>query len=335
MQSQLYPTEVHDALSVFLTHDGRFVRLLREQAEAALGQDGIAALNDGIREYGAWVGGRALARARRGSSAPPGLWSMLTNWGAGELGTDGTSPWSSLTSDTRGVQLVLTDTPVMEHFDAHGVSTQAQWYYAVLFAGATRLLGLVDAHHEAKGHSLTFVWENPGATSADEARPEPPLPLQKLLLNTVQGRGALMAFTGRALLSRFGATGEYCLRTAISRFGSERGELMREDVTAKSLELNIENAIKNYDSGGHTSVWRWAAGGELSPSRQFQDCVYCPFIPVWQELGAMDIGRIYDFEFHIAQFRAYNPTIRLKWDAIQTEGADHCAFRFSLPAAAE
>lgn len=49
----------------------------------------------------------------------------------------------------------------------------------------------------------------------------------------------------------------------------------------------------------------------------------------------MEIGRIYDYEFHIAQFRAFNPAIRLRWESLQTRGDAVCAFRFTLPSTAD
>jgi L-2-amino-thiazoline-4-carboxylic acid hydrolase len=322
-----YSPDVRAALSIFLAHDARYVRLLHAEVETNLGPDGLGALEAGLDRYGSWMGSRALSFSGHPHDGRWLLRDMLLQWGAGDLGIG--SPWASISLEGDRLRLVLTGSPVMQHFELHGAAELTSWYYAKMLAGAAKVVAAPAPDVECANGSVALSWEVTAEQVPHEAgRRER---LSSLVLTTAQARGALMAFTGRQMLENFGATGEFCLRSAMSRFGAERGALLRQQVLDKSLELNIENMINNYDSGGHTSVWRWAPGGELSPTRQFQDCTYCPFIPVWAELEAMDIGRIYDYEFHVAQFRAYNPAIRLKWDAIQTEGADHCAFRFSLP----
>ncbi|MFB7455940.1 L-2-amino-thiazoline-4-carboxylic acid hydrolase [Streptomyces sp. NPDC056188] len=318
------------ALGTLLTHDARFVRLVAEEAERTLGADGTAAVERGLRAYGAWLA-RTIP-ARTSSEVPAGsVRALLLAWDLGELAVGGETGWSTVTGTRDGVRLRLRRTPPMRHFDEQGVPSLGPWYYTQVFTGVTTALGADPAQVSADSDTLTFRWFEEHADSA--LRPTATADGSRLLLHTAQGRGALMALVGQSLLTGFGATGEFCLRTAMSRFGAERGELLRAGVTAKGLETNIMNMIENYDSGGHTSVWRWAEGGELSPSRQFQDCTFCPFIPVWRELDAMEIGGIYDYEFHVAQFRAFNPAIRLRWETLQTRGDDRCGFRFTLPGA--
>jgi hypothetical protein len=316
------------SLQTLLSHDGRFVRLVAQEAAQTLGSDGTATLEAALRRFGTWL---ACTVAGRAGCDPGSLPALLQAWDVGDLAVGHETGWSAVTRDGDDLVLSLSGTPALRHFEESGAPALGRWYYTHVLEGISDWAASAPPVSADDDRGLTLRWPDEAARPVPE--PTGGLDDGRLLLHTAQGRGALMGLVGQALLDEHGTTGEYCLRTAMSRFGTERGKLRRERVDAQGLEPDIATMIANYDSGGHTSVWEWADGGELTAGRQFQDCTFCPFIPVWRELDAMEIGRIYDYEFHVAQFRAFNPAIRLRWDALQTRGDSHCAFRFTLPGA--
>jgi hypothetical protein len=316
------------SLQTLLSHDGRFVRLVAQETTRTLGSDGTATLEAALRRFGTWLARTVAGRAR---CNPGSLPTLLQAWDVGDLAVGHETGWSAAVRDGDDLVLTLAGTPALRHFDESGTPALGRWFYTHLLNGISSWAASAPPMSGDDGPGLTFRWR--GGAAGPLPEPTSGLADARLLLHTAQGRGALMGLVGQALLNEHGTTGEYCLRTAMSRFGAERGQLLRARVDAQGLEPDIATMIANYDSGGHTSVWQWADGGELTAGRQFQDCTFCPFIPVWRELDAMEIGRIYDYEFHVAQFRAFNPAIRLRWDALQTRGDNHCAFRFTLPGA--
>lgn len=152
--------------------------------------------------------------------------------------------------------------------------------------------------------------------------------LEEKLTHTVKNRAAQFYFFAVEAISSYDATGEAAVREGTRRFARERGETLRDQHVASGLPLNLQTMMSDFDYGGE-GVWKFN-DGDLSPHAWSQDCTYCPFAEMWREFDdGLQIGYIYDLEFHVAEFQAYNPRIRVMWEKLQTRGDSVCSFRFT------
>jgi len=182
------------------------------------------------------------------------------------------------------------------------------------------------------GAGAPVRWRVHGKTSSDSPAPvrlvlpHEAAASKALVRRTVQNRGAVFVFLAREVIRRYDVAGEHAVRAGIRRNGVERGTAQRERHLAAGRPLTMRTLMDDFDD-----AWEWRDEGYLSDGVWFQDCTFCPHIPIWKELDALDLGYIYDVEIHQAQFRAYNPEIRVQWETLQTRGARECRFRFEIP----
>lgn len=300
------------------------------------GADARSVLAEALREYGTWRGQRIAGRHDR-AGVPHTLTNLVTQWGSGDLHGVLELGWGRASGDDTGIELTVNGTPDVVHLTEVGRRDLALlWWDCVVRGVADAYLGdaaRVTTIDTGDAIVVTLLLGEPSS------RAETPLAsdvftdtvsAQRVVRETVDNRAAQVALLGRALIAAYDASGEHALRVGIQRFGAERGERLRARHLARGLEPHLEQMIDDFDYGGE-SVWRFRDGGELTPGRWHQDCTYCPFAVVWRELDALDLGYVYDLEFHVAQFKAYHPGIRVRWDKLQTRGDAVCEFRFDLP----
>ncbi len=121
--------------------------------------------------------------------------------------------------------------------------------------------------------------------------------------------------------------GEEIVRRAIWKFGTNRGEGIKEVVQKKGLELNLKNMAENYDMPLSNA---WDADSEVSPDNFKEIVHYCPFAEVWKELGAEELGYIY-CEQDIALMKAFNENIDFSRNESLMDGDDaKCRFNIKL-----
>ena len=157
-----------------------------------------------------------------------------------------------------------------------------------------------------------------------------PAALRMMIRRQVQNRGALFACLAKAAVRAHDATGEMALREGLRSYGRERGAAQRERHLSAGLEPNLKTLMSNFDVPVE-DAWEWQDEGVLTEQSWSQNCTFCPHVPVWKELDALDLGNIYDVEVHTSQFTAYHPDIQVKWDQLQTRGDAQCQFRFTIP----
>ncbi|OZM77086.1 L-2-amino-thiazoline-4-carboxylic acid hydrolase [Pseudonocardia sp. MH-G8] len=298
--------------------------------------DAHPVLASALREYGAWRGQRIATRHDR-ADLPRTLVNLVAGWGSGDLHGALELGWGRGRGDDTGVEITLAGTPDVLHLaDAARRDLALLWWDNVVRGATEAYLG--DAARVAAtdtGEAIVVT------IRLDDGRPDTSATLtshvftdagtaQRVVRQTVDNRAAQVVLLGRALIAAFDASGEHALRVGIQRFGAERGERLRQRHRAQGLEPHLKHMIDDFDYGGE-SVWLFRPGGELTPQRWYQDCTFCPFAVVWRELDALDLGYLYDLEFHVAQFKAYHPGIRVRWDRLQTRGDAVCEFRFDLP----
>jgi hypothetical protein len=334
-------TESIDSLVIGLAHDARMARHAVQVFSERHGDAGIAVAREAVEGMGAWRGGRIRQRMER-AGGPIDAREMVRHWGTGELLGAAELGWGAVHGSAGEVVVELASTPECEQFRWHTMPELSFFYYDALYRGIAGALGegfSVNVEPPLTEHGpvvATFRFQgatvgaaqpiNDGHFATDEAA-------DAVLQESAKGRGALYVLLGRAAENAFGDTGEQSFREAVRRFGAERGHALRTRHQLRGLPLTLKSLGENYDSGGNTTIWRWADEGELTHQVLHQDCVYCPYVSVWHDLDALKYGRIYDYEVHLAQLQAYNPDVVIAWGEIQSEGAPRCQFRYSLPSA--
>lgn len=114
-------------------------------------------------------------------------------------------------------------------------------------------------------------------------------------------------------------------------FGVDRGERLKARHVAEGKPINMRTVELDYDLPA-ISVWGYRHEETvLTDTKLDLTCTFCPFAQVWDELGANDIGWMYDYEFHVAQYQAYLPGMIVEFDGVKTLGSNTCKFRFRMP----
>jgi hypothetical protein len=327
-----------DSLVIGLAHDARMARHAVQVLGERHGDRGIAVAREAVEGMGTWRGGRIRRRMERAGGAIDAR-EMVRHWGTGDLLGAAELGWGSVHGSAGEVVAELASTPECESFRWHTMPELSFFYFDALYRGIAKGLGegfTVSVEPPQSEHGpVIATWRFQGAAvgaaepiddghfAADEAA-------DAVLQESAKGRGALYAHVGRAATEAFGDNGEQSFREAVRRFGAERGHALRTRHQLLGLPLTLKSLGENYDSGGNTTIWRWADGGELTHGVLHQDCVYCPYVSVWHDLDALRFGRIYDYEVHLAQLQAYNPDVQIAWGEIQSEGAPTCQFRYTL-----
>lgn len=321
------PSDLLTSLVTTMTHEARIIRhaalaYTRERQKA-----GLAVVERALRGYFDW---RAAGVVGRSGTDLPGI---VQGWGTAELLSVNAQKWGELRVGKAGLRLELHGTPELSHYRAHGVPAFAMIHYGALVAALMRAAGLPEDVRTA-WRSDSLVVEAGETPSPDEEVRPAVAPVGEaglaLLKATSENRGALLVFLGREAERAFGADGERMYREAIRAFGAERGAAMRLDHLSKGLTLDLRNMMELYDSGGNEDVWQYRDEGTLTPTQWSQDCTFCPFVQPWRDLDGLRYGEIYDYEFHIAQFKAYHEDIEVRWGELQSRGDATCEFRFSL-----
>lgn len=298
--------------------------------------DARVVLASALHEYGAWRGHR-IARRHDGADIARTLTNLVTEWGSGDLHGVLELDWGSVCGDDSGVQIAVTGSPDVAHLSEVGRRDLASLWWDNVLRGVVEAYvgGNVEVATADSGDAVVSTLRIhggpgvPGAPLTSDVFAHS-LSAQRVVRETVDNRAAQVALFGRRMIASYDASGEHALRVGIQRFGGERGRRLRDRHLEKGLEPHLKHMIDDFDYGGE-SVWKFRDGGELTPQLWHQDCTFCPFAVVWRELDAMDLGYIYDLEFHVAQFKAYHPGIRVRWDKLQTRGDAVCEFRFDLP----
>ena len=116
------------------------------------------------------------------------------------------------------------------------------------------------------------------------------------------------------LVERYGEEeGKALIREAVKRFGLDRAERVRKEVTKMGLEPVLENYGKVLD------LPQIGWGG---PTRE----TYCPFAEVWIEKGAEDLCKLY-CDVDVWKMVGYNPKIKVKRLRWVLEGSEDCKYQ--------
>lgn len=320
------------------------VMMLRHLADAIVeefAEDGIETVRIALHKYGRWRGQRMRQHHLAGGLSLS-LRSMFEHWVTGDIPLLLVTGQGEIRADENTATLTIRDSPESRYLMGAGRQDLARDYYAHTYGGIAEGYDSdlrVDVPSVLSIRPGTMVtWWVEGHPPNDLAALAPikslpvlqdPMATGALVRRTVQNRGALYVMVAREAIHRFDVAGEHAVREGIRRDGRERGDRQRERHVEAGRPLTLLNLMSDFDVPTQ-HAWEWR-DEYLSDGVWFQDCTFCPHIPVWKELDALDLGYIYDVEIHQSQFRAYNPEIRVQWETLQTRGSKECRFRFTIP----
>ena len=132
----------------------------------------------------------------------------------------------------------------------------------------------------------------------------------------------------KTVIEELGEKGAEAVRKGIRRYGTYRGERLREEHLQKGLELNVENLMNHYDLQTQYCLRRKRF--VFTPDELVSEVYECPHWEVWKALGDPDIAVAYCEEFHPAMWSAYHPKMRLRMPKILTRGDECCRFELKL-----
>lgn len=132
----------------------------------------------------------------------------------------------------------------------------------------------------------------------------------------------------KTVMEKLGKKGIEAVREGIRKYGTYRGERLREEHLQQGLELNVENLMNYYDLQTQYSLNRKRF--VFTPDELISEVYECPHYKVWKALGELGIGVAYCEEFHPAMWSAYNPKMKLRMPKILTKGDECCRFELKL-----
>ena len=135
----------------------------------------------------------------------------------------------------------------------------------------------------------------------------------------------LFACLARAVIRRFGRQGEAAVRTAVRKYGLQRGHRMALRTLRDGQELNVMNYLV---------YGEWSAAGEArdnrfpayAPEVRMENHV-CPWHQAWADSDLMEYGRLYCSEVDAALAHGYNG-MTLELQTNLAAGDPFCAFLF-------
>jgi hypothetical protein len=130
------------------------------------------------------------------------------------------------------------------------------------------------------------------------------------------------------MVESFGLEGERALRTAIRKFGAERGVRLRLHHETRGLPINLESLFTHYDLPDDPRFRRNLR--VLSPEVRLSETHRCPYFEVWRERDGLDVARIYCEEVHHAIFGSYHPAVQTNLTRTLTRGDSFCDFAVFL-----
>lgn len=306
---------------------------------AELGEEGRTRIASGLREYGRWRG-RELAKALPESATAR---DIALNWNGADLRLpiEKAYPGGGFRPAGNISEVSITESPQWTEWRSMADKSLARLYFAEILAGVAEGYGrglLIE--HPKFGPDLKSLWTIRITTPASDAGPgvldnttlDDEQAARALLLATNRNFAALYYYMGRAIMAGPSLSGEKAFRSATRAFGVDRGERLRARHLEEGREINLRT-MQQYLDLPAVSLWEFKDGEtEITPSKMFKTCTFCPYMGVWQDLedGAA-IGYLYDFEFHLAQYQAYMPGTLVEFDGVKTRGDSVCRFRFQVP----
>jgi hypothetical protein len=315
-----------------------YQHIAREVADE-LGDEGRERLARGLREYGRWRGRRLATRLSEDATAQ----QIAEQWDAADLRLpiEQGYPGGGFRPGGESAEISIVESPEWNEWRG-GLSdrTLARLYYAEVLSGIAEGYGRgLKIEFPKFGPDLKSLWT---VRLTMPGKPVTPGPLRStalegedsaraLLMATTENFAGLYYFLAKEIMAGPSLSGEKALRAGTRAYAVDRGRRLRVRHQAEGKPINLQTLTEDYDLP-KVSMWDWDASKRIvEPERAFRTCTFCPYAEVWRELGGLDIGYIYDYEFHLNQYQAYLPGVIVEFDGVQTAGSPVCKFRFRMP----
>lgn len=314
-------------------------RHVAEAAIAELGAEGRTRIARGLREYGRWRGQELAKTLPENATAR----DIALGWNGAELRLpiEKGYPGGGFRPAGNIAEVSITDSPQWTEWRSLADRTLARLFMVELLAGVAEGYGRgLVIEHPKFGPDLKSLWTVRLTTPGGETGPgvlegttlDDEAASRALLLATNRNFAALYYHLGRALMDGPSLSGEKAFRAGTRTFGVDRGERLRARHLEEGRDVNLRTMQEHLDLPA-VSLWEFRDGEtEISESKMFKTCTFCPYMGVWQEFeDGPAIGYLYDFEFHLAQYQAYLPGTLVEFDGVKTRGDAVCRFRFQAP----
>lgn len=330
---------VIDSCRDLMRFQAMFSRHFAFSAIDQFGQAGAAAMQEGLRRYGAY---RASITRRNVEKAGVELTaaSAILHWDMADYHLQSERLPGSITGSDGSVTVTLSRCDEWERWREYPNGLEiARFYYAGTLPAIAEALGLTVTFDIAAldlESPWTVIWSMPGALPGPSRVIHSGIfdnqtQSRTLTRQTSMNNGAIFYFCADEETTRFDMVGETALRQHCQQLGIERARRQKAAHIAAGWDLNVKTLIENWD-GQFVSLWQFAPG-TLTEGLWHQDCTVCPYADVWAEFGprAMDLGYLYDNEMHSTYFREYHPDMLVQFAQIKTRGDAVCRFRVSMP----
>lgn len=300
--------------------------------------EGRDRLSAGLEAYGRWRGEHFARQLPPGATAR----DVAEHWPGADLrlALEQGCPGGGFRPGGGVAEISLVDAPEWREWRDHlSDRSLARVYYTAMLQGFAAGFGRdIVIEHPKYGPDLKSLWTVRFTMPGDAGRG--PLesdsladrtPAMALLMQTNRNFAALYTFLARAVMAGPSLSGEKAIRSGTRAFGVDRGERLKARHVAEGKPINMRTVELDYDLPA-ISVWGYRHDETvLTDTRLDLTCTFCPFAQVWDELDANDIGWMYDYEFHVAQYQAYLPGMIVEFDGVKTLGSATCKFRFRMP----
>jgi hypothetical protein len=320
-----------------------FLRNLSNAAVARFDDEGLAAVNAGVRDFGFWRGEFIRFRGQTMMEGTDAL-SLLRNWDGCDFAMAGLEGDVRVDGGPARATVTLPSVPGASYFEKQEAHEQLGLYWRLVFEGmadgfAHDAMSAVVPEVTDLRAPFSVTWICPDRPSREGSAEgvledvlDTPGRAVEVIRRSSMNNGALYFFVAREVLRRFDTAGEQAIREGVQGIGRERGLAHRERHLSQGKELNMKNLMEDWD-GPLVSVWTWRGEPYLSESTWHSECAWCPYAAAWQEFGqeGLALGYLYDMEVHTTILQTYRPGAIIRWEKLKTRGDQVCQFRFVWP----
>ncbi len=120
------------------------------------------------------------------------------------------------------------------------------------------------------------------------------------------------------ILERHGEEGRQVILEALARWGAERGARLRGEHEAQGIAPSIEAFVRMHDMPAKF-VWRHEIR-VIAPGHVEVDIAETPHEEAWEDLGAIEIGRLWYEGSYPAMAQSYLPGLTARWTRLRSRG---------------
>ena len=332
-----------ESVRIMVEYNWMYLHHLYQAASTRLGEAGLKAVAAGIRRHGHYRG-ESIRSSAQGCSQPRDAFALMRAWDTAELGLASQDERLDLRGNGAEATLHVAHVPGSDYFLDKDTEPVLELYWREMLAGLApgydENLSITYEPLAGRGTApwvITLSFSGRGGQVSDIELEDTFLhPVASVLMSrrTAGVFSGLCMHTTKALIERFGGTGEAVARRALYQFGAERATGMREQAKREGKALDFNSwfdIISKRDP--NSAAWVFRGDTHISAGVFQVTCTYCPMADMWAEEGSegLALGYIYDMEVHRGLVEAFNPNGVVAWDKVKTRGDRVCNFRFSIP----